>query len=256
MIDIIDVSKKYKKYTVPFNSLKSFLLNHKKYIEENKKIGDLCAVNHLNMQIKDGEIVCIVGRNGAGKSTLAKMLAGTVAPSEGEIIVEGRVIPFLELGVAFNSELNGRDNVIMNGVLLGLSRRYIEENMQSIFEFAEVKDFINTPLKFYSSGMLMRLAFSIGMHANGDVYIFDEILAVGDANFQKKCFKSFENLIKKGKTIILITHDLTIVSQYATRVLLLNGETHKIIEDHEIIKNIGKKTIDELYMESELIGDK
>lgn len=252
MIEIINVSKRYKKYTVPYNSLKSFLLNHKRYVEESKRIDELCAVNHLNMNIYPGEIVCIVGRNGAGKSTLAKMIAGTTEPTEGVIKIKGRIIPFLELGVAFNSELSGRDNVIMNGVLLGLKKHYIETIMQDIFDFAEVSDFIETPLKFYSSGMLMRLAFSIGMHADGDIYIFDEILAVGDANFQKKCFSCFENLIKSGKTILLITHDLGIVSRYATRVLLLNGETHRIIESSQKIKNIANKTIDELYEEQEL----
>lgn len=246
MIDIIDVTKVYKRYTVPFNTLKSFLINMKTYKRENDKIDELCVVKNLNIHINAGETVCIVGKNGAGKSTLAKMIAGTTEPTSGRIEVHGRIIPFLELGVAFNSELTGRDNAILNGVLLGLKKKYIKEKMNDIFKFAEVEDFIDTPLKYYSSGMLMRLAFSIGMHANGDVYIFDEILAVGDANFQKKCFESFENLMKAGKTIILITHDLATVSQYATRVLLLKGDTYTIIDDRNVIKNMKNKTLDEL----------
>lgn len=249
MIDLIDVTKRYKKYTVPFNSLKSFMINRKKFTEENKKINELCVVEHLTLHIDSGEIVCLVGRNGAGKSTLAKMLAGTVEPTEGKINIKGRIIPFLELGVAFNSELSGRDNVIMNGVLLGLKKKFVEEKMEEIFAFAEIPDFINTPLKFYSSGMLMRLAFSIGMYADGDIYIFDEILAVGDENFQKKCFLSFENLIKQGKTIILITHDLDKVSCYATTVLLLNRGEYKVITDRDIIKEISRKSIDEICNE-------
>ena len=239
MIELTNVSKRFKKYTVPFNSLKSFLLNYKKYKEENKKIEELTAVENLSMKIE----------NGAGKSTLAKMIAGTIAPTKGQIKVSGRIVPFLELGVAFNSELSGYDNAILNGVLLGMKKKYIKEKINEIFAFAEVQDFIDTPLKFYSSGMLMRLAFSIGMFANGDVYIFDEILAVGDANFQKKCFSSFKNLIKNKKTIILITHDLETVSKYATRVLLLNGKNHKIVDDITKIKQMGEKNFDDIYIE-------
>ena len=253
MIELTNVSKRFKKYTVPFNSLKSFLLNYKKYKEENKKIEELTAVENLSMKIEAGEILCIVGKNGAGKSTLAKMIAGTIAPTKGQIKVSGRIVPFLELGVAFNSELSGYDNAILNGVLLGMKKKYIKEKINEIFAFAEVQDFIDTPLKFYSSGMLMRLAFSIGMFANGDVYIFDEILAVGDANFQKKCFDSFKNLIKNKKTIILITHDLETVSKYATRVLLLNGKNHKIIDDITKIKQMGKSTFDEIYINEGLL---
>ena len=252
MIELVNVSKRFKKYTVPFNSLKSFLLNYKKYKEENKKIEELTAVENLSMNIEAGEILCIVGKNGAGKSTLAKMIAGTIAPTKGQIKVSGRIVPFLELGVAFNSELSGYDNAILN-VLLGMKKKYIKEKINEIFEFAEVQDFIDTPLKFYSSGMLMRLAFSIGVFANGDIYIFDEILAVGDANFQKKCFDSFKNLIEKGKTIILITHDLETVSKYATRVLLLNGKNHKIVNDINIIKQMGKSSFDDIYRSEGLI---
>lgn len=253
MIELVNVSKRFKKYTVPFNSLKSFLLNYKKYKEENKKIEELTAVENLSMNIEAGEILCIVGKNGAGKSTLAKMIAGTIAPTKGQIKVSGRIVPFLELGVAFNSELSGYDNAILNGVLLGMKKKYIKEKINEIFEFAEVQDFIDTPLKFYSSGMLMRLAFSIGVFANGDIYIFDEILAVGDANFQKKCFDSFKKLIEKGKTIILITHDLETVSKYATRVLLLNGKNHKIVNDINIIKQMGKSSFDDIYRSEGLI---
>ena len=242
MIELTNVSKRFKKYTVPFNSLKSFLLNYKKYKEENKKIEELTAVENLSMKIEAGEILCIVGKNGAGKSTLAKMIAGTIAPTKGQIKVSGRIVPFLELGVAFNSELSGYDNAILNGVLLGMKKKYIKEKINEIFAFAEVQDFIDTPLKFYSSGMLMRLA-------NGDVYIFDEILAVGDANFQKKCFSSFKNLIENKKTIILITHDLETVSKYATRVLLLNGKNHKIVDDITKIKQMGEKNFDDIYIE-------
>lgn len=238
MIEIVNLSKSFKKYIVPFNSLKSFMINHKRYNEEQKKIEELHVIDQLTMNINDGEILCIVGKNGSGKSTLAKLIAGTIEPTKGKIEVKGKIVPFLELGVAFSNELTGRDNVLMNGVLLGLSRKYIREKMNDIFEFAEVSDFIDTPMKYYSSGMQMRLAFSIGMHADGDIYIFDEILAVGDTNFQQKCFASFHRLIEQGKTIILITHDLFTVQKYANRVLYLKDGMHEIIDDEVRLQNI------------------
>ena len=235
MINIEHLSKKYKKYVIPINTLKSFLINYKKYKEESNKIEELEVINNLTLKINPGETFCVIGKNGSGKSTLAKMIAGTVEPSNGTIVVKGKIVPFLELGVAFSSELSGRDNVMLNGVMLGLSREYLKNKMQDIFKFAEVEEFIDTPMKYYSSGMQMRLAFSIGMHANGDVYIFDEILAVGDANFQKKCFQSFQRLMEEKKTIILITHDLAMVKKYADRALLLKNGEHKIIKNKEEI---------------------
>ena len=226
MIELVNVSKRFKKYVVPFNSLKSFLLNYKKYREENKKIEELIAVKNLSMKIHAGEILCIVGRNGAGKSTLAKMIAGTIAPTEGQIKVNGRVVPFLELGVAFNSELSGYDNAILNGVLLGMKKKYIKEKINEIFAFAEVQDFIDTPLKFYSSGMLMRLAFSIGMFANGDVYIFDE----PTSNLDTLNESTILNLIKENckGMVFLISHRMSTVSFSDVVYRVENGKCFKI----------------------------
>lgn len=238
MIKINGLTKRYRRYVIPINTLKSFLINYKKYHEENAKVDLLTVIKDLDLEIKAGETFCIIGKNGSGKSTLAKLIAGTVEPTAGKIIVGGSIVPFLELGVAFSSELTGRDNVMLNGVMLGLSRLYLKEQMNAIFDFAEVSDFKDTPMKYYSSGMQMRLAFSIGMHANGDVYIFDEILAVGDADFQKKCFRSFQQLMEDRKTIILITHDLGMVKQYADRALLLKGEEHRLIGSHEEIERL------------------
>lgn len=229
MIKIDHVSKRYNKYLVPYGSLKNFLLHYRERKEQIEKIEKLDVIDDLTLNVDEGEILCITGKNGTGKSTLAKMIAGTVEPDSGEIHVQGRIVPFLELGVAFNPELSGYDNVFLNGVLLGLSRNYIKEKMNDIFEYAEVKDFMNTPVKYYSSGMQVRLAYSVGMHAYGDIYIFDEILAVGDIDFQKKCFESFGNLIKQGKTIILITHDGSLVKKYATKVLHLENGKYTIL---------------------------
>lgn len=241
-IEIRNLYKRYKRYVVPFNTLKSYIINYAQYKQKNKEIDELEVINDLSLDIHTGEIFCIIGKNGSGKSTLAKLIAGTVAPTKGTVKVKGKIVPFLELGVAFSSELSGRDNVMLNGVMLGLSRQYLREKMNTIFDFAEVSDFIDTPIKYYSSGMQMRLAFSIGMNAAGDVYIFDEILAVGDAHFQKKCFESFKHLMEQKKTIILITHDLSMVKQYAHRALLLKDGSHVILEKEEI----EKLTLDDL----------
>lgn len=234
MIELSDLSKRYKRYVIPLNTLKSFLINYRQFKRENSRIDELNVIEHLTLTISDGEIFCMIGKNGSGKSTLAKLIAGTVEPTAGQVKVSGKIVPFLELGVAFSSELSGRDNVMLNGVMLGLTRAYLKEKMTDIFQYAQVEDFIDTPMKYYSSGMQMRLAFSIGIHADGDVYIFDEILAVGDANFQKKCMDSFQQLIQKKKTIILITHDLGTVKQYADRALLMQEGGYRILRKKEI----------------------
>ncbi len=238
MIIIRNLEKTFQRYTVPINTLKSFILHYKEYKKEKRKVDNLTIVRNLNMDIDDGEILCIVGYNGAGKSTLAKLIAGTTKPTNGSIYVKGRIVPFLELGVAFSNELTGRDNVYMNGALLGLRLNYIKEHIEEIFDYAEISDFIDTPLKYYSSGMMMRLAFSVGIHADGDIYIFDEILAVGDINFQRKCLNSFSNLIKKRKTIILITQDLGTVKKYATKILFIKRGGYTIVEGKEKISNM------------------
>ena len=243
MISLMHISKKFKRYTIPINTLKSYLINYGKYIDHKSKVTELTVIKDLSIELQESDILCVVGPNGAGKSTLAKMMAGTCLPDEGTIIVKGRIVPFLELGVAFSNELSGRDNVYMNGVLLGLSLSYIKLNLAKIFEFAELDDFIDTPLKFYSSGMQMRLAFSVAMHAQGDIYIFDEILAVGDFKFQRKCFDAFESLVNNKKTIILISHDLATVKKYATKILILKDGKHKILNDQKHIKSLTEEDI-------------
>ncbi len=238
MIRIQDLTKSYKKYTVPYGSLKSFLLNLKKHKKRVEEIDMLHAVHHLNLDIQPGEVVCITGPNGAGKSTLAKLIAGTIEPTSGTIEVDGRIVPFLELGIAFCDELTGLDNLYINGTMLGLPLSYLKAHKKEIFEFAGLTEFMNTPLKFYSSGMQLRLAFSIAMHAAGDIYIFDEILAVGDSNFQKKCFESFHNLLAVKKTILIVSHDLEFVKKHASKVLVLTPEKHYLIDDVKALTSV------------------
>jgi len=228
MIYLKNVTKNYKNYSGANNTLKSLFLS----LGRPKKNSDVCKVIspifNLNLHVKSAEVLGIVGRNGAGKSTLAKLIAGTIQPTSGSITVHGRVVPFLELGVAFNPELTGLDNMYLNGVMLGLRLDYLRAHKQSIFEYADVVQFMDTPLKYYSTGMQLRLAFSIAMHSKGDIYIFDEILSVGDADFQKKCFDSFEMLLAQKKTIIMIGHDVALIEKYAHRVLCLSDSEPEI----------------------------
>lgn len=182
----------------------------------------------LNFEIKKGEFIGIVGRNGSGKSTLLKILAGIYYPQKGEITINGSLVPFIELGVGFNPELTGRENVYMNGALLGFSNEEMDEMYDDIWEFAELKDFQDQKLKNYSSGMQVRLAFSIAIRAKGDILLLDEVLAVGDAAFQQKCADYFKSLKDKNQTVILVTHSMDNVRKFCTRAVLIdNGKIVK-----------------------------
>jgi len=238
MIKLEHVSKIYKRYVIHYNTFKSFLLNFSRYKRETDKIDILYAVRDMNILVRPSEILCITGPNGVGKSTLAKLIAGTVTPTEGKIMVNGMVVPFLELGVAFSNELTGLDNLYLNGSLLGLSLKFLKKHKNDIFEFAEIMEFMDTPLKYYSSGMQLRLAFSIAMHAKGDVYVFDEILAVGDSSFQKKCFQAFDRLLHEKKTIVIVSHDLDFIKKHATQVLVMNRDWHYLIDDAKSLQSI------------------
>lgn len=180
------------------------------------------VLDNIDLEIKKGEFVGIVGRNGSGKSTLLKLLAGIYYPSAGEIVVNGSLIPFIELGVGFNMELSGRENVYLNGAILGFSNAEIDAMYDDIVKFAELGDFMDQKLKNYSSGMQVRLAFSIAIRAKGDILILDEVLAVGDAEFQKKCNDYFESLHGK-QTVILVTHSMENVKRFCDRAIMIEG---------------------------------
>jgi ABC-2 type transport system ATP-binding protein len=228
VIELRGVWKEYRAYTVPHNTLKSAVLNFPSRLRRMRDVPRLSVIKDLSLTVEAGEVLGITGPNGAGKSTLAKLLAGTIQPDRGSVTVRGTVVPFLELGVAFNAELSGKDNIYINGSLLGLELGYLIANARRILEFAELAEFADTPLKYYSSGMVLRLAFSIAMHAQGDVYVFDEIFAVGDEGFQKKCRDSFERLLREKKTLVLISHQPGFVQKYATRILRLDrGGVHE-----------------------------
>lgn len=221
------------------NLKKSFFLPHEKhdtFIEFAthpgrifKRSGEQYEVlKDIDLDIYPGEFVGIMGRNGSGKSTLLKIMAEIYEPTSGKVKINGTVVPFLELGVGFNPELTGRENIYLNGIILGMKKSMLEERYKEIVEFAELEKFMDMPLKNYSSGMQVRLAFSIAIMADADIYILDEVLAVGDVAFQEKCFDVFRKYKKDGKTVVLVTHSPGSVKSFCDRaVFLKDGVLHK-----------------------------
>ncbi len=181
------------------------------------------ALRHVSFRVMKGEAVGIVGRNGSGKSTLLKVAAGVYEPSEGSVYTQGKVAPLIELGAGFHHELTGRENILLNGLLLGLTKREIKAREEQIIEFAELGDFIDSPVKQYSSGMYMRLAFSVAIEVDPDILIIDEILSVGDGAFQQKCFERIEQFREAGKTILFVSHAMDNVRKLCDRVLLIKA---------------------------------
>ncbi len=183
---------------------------------------DFQALKRVSFDVADGEVVGVIGHNGSGKSTILKIIAGVYKPSAGRVQIAGNVAALIELGAGFHPDLTGRENILINGLLLGLSKRAIREREERIIEFAELGDFIDTPIKQYSSGMMMRLGFSIATEVDPDILLMDEILAVGDADFQAKCAVRIEDFCRRGKTIVFVSHDLHAVRQLCSRALLLD----------------------------------
>ena len=226
------------------NVYKSFKLPHEKpsglkqaviKFRPGKKYEVQHVLDDISFDIKEGEFFGIVGRNGSGKSTLLKLLAQIYVPNKGTVAVNGSLTPFIELGVGFNMELTGRENVYLNGALLGFDRKQMDLIYDEIVEFAEIERFMDQKLKNYSSGMQVRLAFSIAIRAESDILLIDEVLAVGDASFQQKCFDYFDKLKRQGRTIVFVSHDMASVKQFCTRALLLDkGHIVKIDEPLEV----------------------
>ncbi len=182
----------------------------------------LWAVRGVDFTVADGESVGVIGRNGSGKTTLMSMMAGITAPTEGSVRVWGRVAPLIAVGVGFHRELTGRENIYVNGAILGLTRRQIDQRLEEIIAFSEVGDFIDTPVKFYSSGMYVRLGFAVAAHADPDVLIVDEVLAVGDFSFQMKCFERMNQIRERGTTVVMVSHHLGVIRRMCERVLLMH----------------------------------
>ncbi len=223
-IHVQDLRKSFKLPTEKAGKLKQAIFNWLKGVKGYKRQK---VLRGLSFDIHEGDFVGIVGRNGSGKSTLLKLLADIYVPDSGTIKINGNLVPFIELGVGFNPELTGRENIYMNGALLGFSNEQMDEMFDEIVDFAELRDFMDQKLKNYSSGMQVRLAFSIAIRAKGDILILDEVLAVGDAAFQDKCSDYFASL-HGNQTVVLVTHSMEMVEKYCDRAILIeNGEITK-----------------------------
>lgn len=232
---VIHVEHLTKKFRIPherITTLRGAFVN----IFKKKTYEEFLALDDVSFEVKQGEFFGIIGRNGSGKSTLLKILAQIYTPDTGAISISGLVSPFLELGIGFNPELSGRDNIYLNATVLGLSKKQINERFKSIVEFSEMERFIDQKIKNYSSGMQVRLAFAVAIHANREILLMDEVLAVGDTNFQQKCIEEFNRYRKLGKTVILVTHDLGTLQRYCDRAMLLrNGKVEKIADPDSVV---------------------
>jgi len=219
-IEVKDVVKIYKLYDKPKDRLKEAFGFGRKQVHKLHY-----ALNGVSMCIHKGETVGIIGTNGSGKSTLLKIITGVLTPTSGKVRVEGRISALLELGAGFNMEYNGIENVYLNGTMMGFSEKEIDERLPGILEFADIGDYVNQPVKTYSSGMFVRLAFAVAINIDPEILIVDEALSVGDVFFQAKCYHKFEEFKKQGKTIVFVSHDLSSISKYCDRVFLLNRGT-------------------------------
>jgi ABC-2 type transport system ATP-binding protein len=221
-ISLQNISKDFRLPHERADSVKSLFINPFRKRLRNS-VETQHALKDIDFEVKQGEFFGVVGRNGSGKSTLLKIIAGIYQPTKGKVVVNGRLVPFIELGVGFNPELTGRENVYMNGALLGFSTKEIDHKYHAIVEFSELERFMDQRLKNYSSGMQVRLAFSVAtILAESDVLLIDEVLAVGDADFQKKCFDYFKMLKKNKKTVIFVSHDMNSVRNYCDRAVLID----------------------------------
>lgn len=225
---------------------KEFTLRHRRSLKElavaamrrqDLGINTFKALSDVTFDIREGETVALMGFNGSGKSTLLKLISGVLRPDGGRVRTRGRVAGLIEVGAGFHPDLTGRENVFLNGAILGMTQRQIEDAYDSIVDFAEIPDFMDTEVKFYSSGMFLRLAFSVAVHSDPEVFLVDEILAVGDEPFQRKCLTEIRSLAEQGKTLVIVSHDLNMVADLCERGVLLekghmvaDGPSHDIVD--------------------------
>lgn len=223
-IELRGVGKRFTKY-VDTPMLLTAAMRFRPHTRREK----LWAIRGVDFVVEDGECVGVIGRNGSGKSTMMTMMAGITAPTEGSVRVWGRVAPLISVGVGFHRELTGRENIYVNGSIIGLTRREIDSRLEQIIDFAEIEGFIDTPVKFYSSGMFVRLGFAVAAHADPDVMLVDEVLAVGDVAFQLKCFERMQQIRRNGTTIVLVSHNLGAIQKMCERVLLVHDGTPVVL---------------------------
>lgn len=239
VINVENVTQRFRVFQERPDSIRALFA---KFFRHQVVVHDFDAVKDVSFHVNRGEMVGIVGRNGSGKSTLLKMVAGVYRPTIGRVAVEGTVAPMIELGAGFHAELTGRENVLVNGLLLGYSKSEMKEREQSIVDFAEVGEFIDSPVKQYSSGMYMRLAFAVAIEVDPDILLVDEILSVGDMGFQEKCFERLRRFRQAKKTILFVSHNVSDIEAYCDRALLLDqghllldGTPHDVAEMYKAI---------------------
>jgi ABC-type polysaccharide/polyol phosphate transport system ATPase subunit len=240
-INIKGLKKKYKLYSNKQDRLKETLSISKKIYHK-----DFLALDDISFDVVKGETVGIIGTNGSGKSTLLKIITGVLSPTEGEVFVDGKISALLELGTGFNQEYTGIENIYLNGRMMGYSKKEMEKRVPQIIDFADIGEFINQPVKTYSSGMFARLAFAVAINVEPDILIVDEALSVGDLFFQNKCFKKFDELRDKGVTILFVSHDISSVRQMCSRVLWIEKGVQKIFDNSD--------KVCDLYMDMKRIG--
>ena len=236
---IVDhVNKDFKMYYDRANTLKEKILFFSKKSKSKDKL--LHILKDINLTIDKGESVALIGVNGSGKSTLLKMMTKIIYPNQGKITVNGKLTSLLELGAGFHPDFSGRENIYFNSAIFGLTRKEIEKRIDQIIEFSELKDFIDNPVRTYSSGMYMRLAFSIAINVDADILLIDEILAVGDAHFQEKCFNKLKELKKEGKTIVIVSHSTGQIKEFCDRAVWLyqgkvrmDGKVDEVLKEYE-----------------------
>jgi lipopolysaccharide transport system ATP-binding protein len=218
------------------------LLHLPRFIRELKNRKPFHALDGVSFEVRRGECLGIIGRNGSGKSTTLGLIAGVLRPTSGEIIVRGRTAPLLELGAGFHPELSGRENIILNGILLGMTRAQVMDRIEDIIEFSGVREFIHRPIRVYSSGMVARLGFSVAVHLDPEILLIDEVLAVGDEDFQKKCLAKMHEFHSHGVTMVFVSHDLDDIAKICDRVALLEkGHLVEIGETNRVIANYTKE---------------
>ena len=232
-IKVVDMTKSFKLYYDRPNTLKE------RIVFMNKKTENRTVLKGINLEIEKGETVALIGVNGSGKSTLLKLMTKIMYPTKGRIITNGKLTSLLELGAGFHPDFTGRENIYFNASIFGLTRKEIDARLNQIIEFSELGDLIDSPVRTYSSGMYMRLAFSVAINVDAEILLIDEILAVGDQHFQDKCYKKLHELKKSDKTIVIVTHDLNAVKNLCTRAVWINqgeirmdGKPKEVIEEY------------------------
>ncbi len=249
-VDVRNISKRFRLAHGQYNSLKERLIHGGK----RQSVEDFWALDEVSLTVRQGETVGILGRNGSGKSTLLKCICGVLQPTKGEVAVRGKLAGLLELGAGFQQDLTGRENIYLNGSLLGMSKREVDRAFDAIVDFSELEEFIDGPVKFYSSGMAVRLGFAVAVNVDPDVLVVDEVLAVGDERFQRKCIDRVTQFQKEGRTILLVTHAADSVRAICDRGIVLShgrmvaegdpGEVTRIFRERLMAEGAGMSTVD------------